>query len=267
MGHRYRSSALLGLFNVPVIGLLRECCSSMEWPWIHQVISWFSIIWATVPGCRKLNAQYAQLWDQMSLEFSSSLAYSRANPNVAFSSYRQAYQLDRASGNWTHLGVAKTDSLGRYFGNFDSSHAGPPHVVRLGANDFFYFPAGDSLAIYRVVPGVSGLGPTLKLASVLGGSGPGPDGLVGTGRYLWDWHDTQGDGQIQYTPASKPGPAGEVNLVAVGSSPDPNWKWTRDSYEVDDFGRVWIASNQRAYVPNTTFPWEVPLYMRLPCQP
>jgi hypothetical protein len=205
---------------------------------------------------QKLNAQYAQLWDQMSLEFSSSLAYSRANPNVAFSSYRQAYQLDRATGNWTHLGVAKTDSPGRYFGNFDSSHAGPPHVVRLGANDFFYFPAGDSLAIYRVVPGASGLGPTLKLASVLGGSSPGPDGLVGTGRYLWDWHDTQGDGQIQYTPASTPGPAGEVNLVAVGSSPDPNWKWTRDSYEVDDSGRVWIASNQRAYVPNTTFPWE-----------
>jgi Chitobiase/beta-hexosaminidase C-terminal domain/PA14 domain/Divergent InlB B-repeat domain/HYDIN/CFA65/VesB-like, Ig-like domain/FlgD Ig-like domain len=205
---------------------------------------------------QKLNAQYAQLWAQMCLEFSSSLAYSRANPNVAFSSYRQAYQLDRATGNWTHLGVAKTDSLGRYFGNFDSSHAGPPHVVRLGADDFFYFPAGDSLAVYRVVPGVNGLGPTLKLASVLGGSGPGPDGLVWTDKYLWDWHDTQGDGQIQYTPRSTPGAAGEVNLVAVGSSPDPNWKWPRDSYEVDDSGRVWIASNQRAYVPDTSFLWE-----------
>ena len=205
---------------------------------------------------QKLNAQYAQLWDQMCLEFSSSLAYSRANPNVAFSSYRQAYQLDRTTGNWTHLGIAKTDTAGLYFGNFDSSHAGTPHVVRIGATDFFYFPAGDSLAVYRVVPGVSGLGPTLKLASVLGGSDPGPDGLVGTGRYLWDWHDTQGDGQIQYTPASAPGPAGEVNLIAVESSPDPNWKWTRDSYEVDDSGRVWIASNQRAYVPNTTFQWE-----------
>jgi Chitobiase/beta-hexosaminidase C-terminal domain/Divergent InlB B-repeat domain/FlgD Ig-like domain len=205
---------------------------------------------------QKLNSQYGQLWNQMSLEFSSSLAYGGANPNVAFSSYRQAYQLDRATGNWTHLGIAKTDSAGRYFGNFDTSHAGPPHVVRLGANDFFYFPAGDSLAVYRVVPGANGLGPTLKLASVLGGSGPGPDGLVWTDKYLWDWHDNQGDGQIQYAPASTPGPAGEVNLMAVGSSPDPNWKWTRDSYEVDDFGRVWIASNQRAYVPNTTFQWE-----------
>ena len=205
---------------------------------------------------QKLNAEYGQLWNQMCLEFSSSLAYGRANPNVAFSSYRQAYQLDRTTGNWTHLGVAKTDSPGRYFGNFDSSHTGPPHVVRLGANDFFYFPAGDSVAVYRVVPGVSGLGPTLKLASVLGGSGPGPDGLAWTDKYLWDWHDTQGDGQIQYTPASVPGPAGEVNLVAVGSSPDYNWKWVRDSYEVDDSGRVWFASNQRAYVPDTTFQWE-----------
>ena len=205
---------------------------------------------------QKLNAQYGQLWNQMCLEFSSSLAYSRANANVAFSSYRQAYQLDRATGNWTHLGIAKTDSPGRYFDNFDAAHAGPPQVVRLGASDFFYFPAGDSLAVYRVVPGANGLGPTLNLAAVLGGSGPGPDGSVWTNSYLWDWHDTQGDGQIQYTPASRPGPAGEVNLVAVGSSPDQNWKWIRDSYEVDDFGRVWIASNQRAYVPNTSFPWE-----------
>ena len=118
---------------------------------------------------QKLNAQYAQLWDQMCLEFSSSVAYGSANPNVAFSSFRQAYQLDRTTGNWTHLGTAKTDTAGQYFGNFESAHSGPPHVVRLGGNDFFYFPAGDSVGVYRVVPGVNPLGPTLKLASVLGG--------------------------------------------------------------------------------------------------
>ena len=215
---------------------------------------------------QKLNPQYAQVWDQMCLEFSSSVAYGSANPNVAFSSFRQAYQLDRTTGNWTHLGTAKTDTAGQYFGNFESAHSGPPHVVRLGGNDFFYFPAGDSVGVYRVVPGVNPLGPTLKLASVLGGEGPGPDGLMWMNRYLWEWNDNQGDGQIQYTPRSTPGQAGEVNLIAVGESPDPNWRWHRASYEVDDSGRVWIASYQRSNVPNASFPWEGDALYAIPVQ-
>jgi hypothetical protein len=215
---------------------------------------------------QKLNAGYARLWNQMCLEFSSSVAYSSANPNVAFSSFRQAYQLDRATGNWTHLGIAKTDIPGRYFGNFEAGHTGPPHAVRLGANDFFYFPAGDSLAVYRVIPGTDARGPTLKLASALGGAGPGPDGLAWTDRYLWDWNDAEGDGEIQYTPRSTPGPAGEVNLVAVGASPDTHWKWDRDSYEVNDSGTVWIASNQRAYIPDVTFQWEGTSIYAIPMQ-
>ena len=38
-----------------------------------------------------------------------------------------------------------------------------------GGNDFFYYPAGDSLAIYRIEPPAdTERGPTLKLASVSG---------------------------------------------------------------------------------------------------
>ena len=212
---------------------------------------------------QKLNPQYGQVWDQMCLEFSSQAAYGTANPNVVFSGFRQAYQIDRATGNWTHLGAAKTDIPGQYFGNFDSCHSGVPHVVRFGSNDFFYYPAGDGVAVYRVVPSAnpSDIGPTLKLVSVLGGLSPGPDGGTvhndgnASKRRLWDWNDTQGDGQIQYTPRSDPGQAGEVNLVGIAGSPT-DWRWERNTYEVDDSGRVWFISGERKAVPNASYPFE-----------
>ena len=33
-------------------------------------------------------------------------------------------------------------------------------------------------------------------------------------RYLWEWHDTEGDGEIEYTPATSVRQAGEVTLLA-----------------------------------------------------
>ena len=42
-----------------------------------------------------------------------------------------------------------TDKTNEYFGNFESSHRGPPRIARLGEKDFFYFPAGDGIAVYR----------------------------------------------------------------------------------------------------------------------
>jgi hypothetical protein len=75
-----------------------------------------------------------------------------ANPDLLISSYRKAYQIDKATGKWSLLGTAKTDARNEYFGNYETTHLGSPRVVRFGSNDFFSYPAGDSLAIYRIEP-------------------------------------------------------------------------------------------------------------------
>ena len=77
------------------------------------------------------------------------------------------------------MGSAKTDKDKVYFGNFDSSHRGPPRIVRFGEKDFFYFPAGDGVAVYRIDPPEDeSRGPTLKLVAALAGAEPLPDGTV-----------------------------------------------------------------------------------------
>ena len=214
----------------------------------------------------------------MCLEFSASAAYGQANPDLLISSYRKAYQLDRATGKWTLLGTAKTDAPKKYFGNYESTHLGPPRVVRFGSSDFFYYPAGDSLAIYRIEPPADAeRGPTLKLASVLGGSQPGPDGVhrdetwVPGNKYLWEWIDAQGDGEIQYTPRTDPGQAGEVTLLGLGlpapsNLPDPNWQWVRRAFEVDDAGWLWMASANRDHIPDVSYPFEGEALYAIPPQ-
>ena len=148
-------------------------------------------------------------------------------------------------------------------GNYESTHLGPPRIVRFGTNDFYYYPAGDSLAIYRIEPPADAeRGPTLKLASVLGASQPSPDGLHRdetwnpANRYLWEWNDTQGDGQIQYTARSDPGQAGEVTLLALPYLPHPDSAWFRRSFEVDHAGWLWMTSSNRNHLPNASDPWE-----------
>jgi Divergent InlB B-repeat domain/FlgD Ig-like domain len=226
---------------------------------------------------QKINSQLKPVWQQMCLEFSASAAYGAGTPDLLVSSYRKAYQIDKGTGKWTLLGTAKTDAHKKYFGNYDSTHMGPPRVVRLGGNDFFYYPAGDSLAIYRIQPPAdSQRGPTLKLASVLGGSQPSPDGVHRdetwnpVNRYLWEWNDTEGDGEIQYTPTpTPPVQAGEVTLVGLPPRPgfpDPEWEWVRRSFEVDDAGWLWMASAGRNRIPDPDYPFEGEALYAIPPQ-
>jgi hypothetical protein len=230
---------------------------------------------------QKINSQLTPVWQQMCLEFSASAAYGKANPDLLISSYRKAYQINRATGAWTLLGTAKTDASKKYFGNYESTHLGPPRVVRFGSNDFFYYPAGDSLAIYRVEPPADAeRGPTLKLVSVLGASQPSPDGLhrdqpwLWENKYLWEWNDTQGDGLIQYTPQRTLAQAGEVTLVGLprfqdpfqDPLPDPYWQWVRRAFEVDDAGWLWMASANRDHIPNASYPFEGEALYAIPPQ-
>jgi PA14 domain/Divergent InlB B-repeat domain len=222
---------------------------------------------------QKINSQLGPVWQQMCLEFSASAVYGKANPDLLISSYRKAYQIDKITGKWTLLGTAKTDAHKKYFGNYESTHMGPPRVVRFGGNDFFYYPAGDSLAIYRIEPSADPeRGPTLKLASVLGSSQPSPDGIHRDeswrpeNRYLWEWNDTQGDGEIQYTPRTTPGQAGEVTLLGLPRVPHADWQWVRRAFEVDDAGWVWMASANRDHIPDVSYSFEGEALYAIPPQ-
>ena len=108
---------------------------------------------------------------------------------------------------------------------------GPPRIVRFGSSDFYYYPTGDSMAIYRIEPpGFRARSDTQtgfragKLAAKSGWCPPGRD-RAPENRYLWEWNDTQGDGEIQDTPRSDPGQAGEVALLALPRIPHKDWQW------------------------------------------
>ncbi|HEY5741784.1 MAG TPA: hypothetical protein VIS99_04525, partial [Terrimicrobiaceae bacterium] len=189
---------------------------------------------------QKLSPEFKQLWELFGLEFSSQATFGVQDPDLLFSATKNAYRIDRKTGGWEFLGSGKTDS--DYFGNFDTSHRGPPRVVRFGEKDFFYFPAGDGIAIYRIdPPEEESRGPTLKLVGALAGAEPLPDGKVAKtawkleNRFLWSWHDEQGDNAVQKE---------EIAFAATPGNP-PDWDWPRGGLTVDDKGWIWIASYGR----------------------
>ena len=159
---------------------------------------------------QKLNSSLSgQTWEQLGLEFASSATFSPNNPNLVFSSGRQAYEIDRATGAWTYLGNAATDREGVYFGNFLHAEGGPPRMASLNGSDYYYFPTQNSggLGVYRVVsPTDVGMGPRLELVACLGQNKPLPDGTIppldagGSDtsyleqyRHLWSWHSLNGE--------------------------------------------------------------------------
>ncbi len=188
---------------------------------------------------QKFTSGFKQLWCQMGLEFSSQGAFGEDNPDLLISANKQAYKIDRKTGAWDYLGSAKTDKERVYFGNFDSSHRGPPRIVRLWEKDFFFYPAGDGVAVYRIDPAVDeSRGPTLKLVSALAGAVPLPDGTVPKEfwkreyRFLWSWHDAQGDNEPQKE---------EITLAATPENPH-DWEWPLSGITVDEKGWLWISS-------------------------
>ncbi len=191
---------------------------------------------------QKFTPEFKQLWQQLGLEFSSQGTFSADDPDTLFSASKNAYRLHRGTGGWEFLGSARTDNPGEYFGIFESSYRGPPRIVRIGEKNFFYFLAGDGLAVYRIDPPEDeSRGPTLKLASALAGAEPLPDGTRAKdawkreNRFLWSWHDEHGDGQIQKE---------EINVVATPENPK-EWEWSMGGFTVDDKGWLWIASYMR----------------------
>ena len=197
---------------------------------------------------QKLTPDFRQLWRQMSLEFSSQAAFGAEDPDLLFSAYRNAYKIDRKTGGWELLGPARTESDEEksYFGHYENSFRGPPRVVRLFGNDYFYFPAGDGVAIYRIERSKDPQrGPLLTLVACLAGCNPLPDGThakegwLPENRYLWSWQDEQGDHQ----------PQKEEATIVVSPGVPQDWEWPRGPLSVDDKGWIWTTSAHRRPSP------------------
>lgn len=175
-------------------------------------------------------------WVQLGLEFTASLCFAKERPDLWISSDRQAYTVN-PDGTWTFAGNCQTESLitPTYMGHYQSTHQGIPKMLKLGANYFFYYPAGMSLGIYRVIDNV-GRGPSLQFCSIIGSGQPSPTGedvqqfWFDANKYTWLWVDPVGDGVVR---------AGDVTTIYKPGDPEITVWWYSDCYTVDLDGTVW----------------------------
>jgi hypothetical protein len=198
---------------------------------------------------QKLAPDMTLVWQQLCLEFSSVASFSKDNPDTLWTSRQRAYHINHATGAWEYLGWGRTDIDGNYFGNFLGTDEGPPRVVSLNGQDFFFMPTRDNgIGMYRVFPPVNSTrGPTLKLASCIAAAWPLPDGGIpadGAGddvtQYLWSWNDdlsptpTPTTVNRYYTPAQRP------------------YQFVIAATHVDDQGRL-ILGVDNHWFPGTQF--------------
>lgn len=193
-----------------------------------------------------ITPDFKPVWSQMCLEFSAQAAYNPAKPDIVYSSYKNVYRLDKKTGGWEFLGSGRTDKDHSYFGHYSSSHRGPPRALTLFGNEFFYFPAGDGVAVYRINESDEPQrGPVLNLVSAIAGCNPLPDGRHAEegwrpeNRYLWSWQDEEGD----YQPEKE-----EIRILGSPGQPK-DWEWPQSSITVDDRGWLWVSSYQRRLFP------------------
>ena len=146
--------------------------------------------------------QKAGGWIHLGLEFTAGATFHVDKPDRVISSSRHVYSLG-TDGKWSFVGNGMTESYYQpaYFGHYQSTHGGPPKIVKHGSNYFFYFPSGMSLAIYRIVEN-AGRGPSLQLCGCLcSGGQPGVDGThlkePWLNKVIWQWTDPVGDGVIR----------------------------------------------------------------------
>ena len=203
---------------------------------------------------QKIDADMNPVWQAMALENTSNLTFHADNPNQKISAFRNFYNM-ASDTSWTFLGTGRTEGYDpkAYFGLYEVGHLGPPRIVKFGSNYYFYFLGGDGIAVYKIVPAVDAEhGPTLELASVLGGSDPNPYGrrdepvYVQANRYLWSWNDTEGDHEVDFGSPASPG---EVFMTAYEGYPSANWGFSPRSVSVDYSGNIWLVIPNKENVP------------------
>jgi hypothetical protein len=179
--------------------------------------------------------QKAGGWVHLGLEFTAGASFHPSIPERVITSSRQVYSLAK-DGKWSFLGNGMTESYSSpsYFGHYPSTPSGPPKLLKLGANYFFFFPAGASIGIYRVIEN-SGRGPSLQLCGCLcGSSQPGPTGSttdqpwLDANRITWAWTDPVGDGVIR------------VSDQEIISAQNPATYLFINTASVDNEGTIWF---------------------------
>lgn len=175
-------------------------------------------------------------WEQLGLEFQSIGTYASDDPNTFFTMMHHAYRLNRMGGTAEYLGNTVDGELYR-----GPNINGVPRVVKMGGKDLYYMPTGDGMEIFQIdSPTAPGRGPVLKLAAVIAGSQPLPDGTNAPRPwerktfYLWSWHDAAGD----HTPTPP--------TIHIASSPaSRRTLWQHGPMDVDAEGTIWFVSYDR----------------------
>ena len=168
------------------------------------------------------------LWEHYGLEFVSLGNYGTNDPDAFYSTDFHRYRLlDHNAGTWDYLG--HTFQGGKLLKSY--AH-GVPRVLRLGTNDFFFAPTGDGVQVYRVD------GSVLRLAAMVGGSDPRPNGVTTNGTSEWSWHDAKGTA----TPTN--------DEIQVFKEPGKWGAYSCFGMDVDAHGNIWFADHGI---------WEIPL--------
>jgi hypothetical protein len=130
---------------------------------------------------------YNLAWEQFGCETVSLGNYAVDEPDDFYSMTFHRYRLGQhAGGKWDYMGCVAPFKAPRFYGGVH----GVPRVLSLNGHKFYFLPSGDGVQVYRIEE------KQLKLASLLGGRSPAPDGqseskLLGQ----WSWHDASGAGE------------------------------------------------------------------------
>lgn len=197
----------------------------------------------------KFTADGKALWEQYGLEFQSIGTYGATDPDTFISVMDHAYRLDRATGGATYVGQGNTGT------GYHGSPTGTPRICRIGAHDFYYFPSGDGVQVYRIDANPAGGSPLLTFVSILGRAQPLPTGVMaeavwkGENYYLWSWHDLRDDHTIHQE---------DISFWAKPEDKRPLWQYGPMTVDADK--NIWIASYDRGGItPEQNSAWMVPL--------
>jgi hypothetical protein len=176
---------------------------------------------------------YTLAWEHFATEFVSLGNYGQSDPDTLYTVTHHRHRLlDRAKGTWDYLGNA-VDLAAFPTSNhtYRSDPHGVPRVLRIGSRDFVFMPTGDGVQVYRAN------GSVLKLASLVGGHDPSPDGEKSDGKITkWTWSDEQGTG--------KPDPA-RIRTI--------DDRYTCFGMDVDAHANLWFANTHTHSI------WTIPL--------
>jgi len=130
------------------------------------------------------------LWEHFGTVFVSLANYGAHDPDTLYSMHFHRYRLlDRSKGTWEYLGNAFP---GEGLGYHRDVH-GVPRILKLGGNEFVFYPTGDGVQVYRVAGGA------LRLAALLGGCCPTPEGdwqRDGSKTGKWTWSSPRAEGGL-----------------------------------------------------------------------